>query len=284
MNIAASLQSTNDEILANIKRSNISPDALRVIVEQSSKVDSVTYTELILGLPGDSYERHRQSLRDVTNAGLGIVRMFQLILLPQTEVNTPATRQQYKMQTGFRVNPRSFGQYLVLGQEITAVEHEEILIAHSTLSHADYLRCRELDLTVEILHNAAMFLELFGLCAWLNYPWFDFLLRVHNRRHDDSPALAALRAQFVRDNDSGLFDSPEQLQAHVVANIEAYLSDTEGTNEMAKAKAASMNVSSRVIWIPRRRNPRIRGAECRSPTRSSTTQSSSMAWGPRRRG
>ncbi|MCB1192972.1 MAG: radical SAM protein, partial [Leptospiraceae bacterium] len=237
MNIAASLQSTNQEILSNIKRSNISIDSLRLIVEQSNKVDSVTYTEIILGLPGDSYERHLQSLRDVTDAGLGIVRMYQLILLPQTELNTPETREKFKMKTKFRINPRSFGKYKVLGKEYVVVEHEEIVIENSTLSHKDYLQCRELDLTVEIIHNAAMFIELIGLCKWLNASWFDFVLRFHEKRKQSSESLKKLYDEFVNDNVKGLFDTKEQLIEYVKSHIDEYLLDTEGTNEIAKAKA-----------------------------------------------
>ncbi len=153
MSIAASLQSTDLEVLKNINRSNISIEALTAVVKQSEKVDATTYTEIILGLPGDSVATHTRSLRDVTTAGLGVVRMYQLILLPQTELNTPDTRRKYRLGTRFRINPRSFGRYSVLGQEIVAIEHEEILVSSSTLSLADYLHCRELDLTIEILRQ-----------------------------------------------------------------------------------------------------------------------------------
>jgi radical SAM superfamily enzyme YgiQ (UPF0313 family) len=237
MNIAASLQSTNDEVLKNIKRDNISREALRIIVDKATKTDSVTYTELILGLPGDSYPRHLESLREVTNAGLGIVRMYQLILLPQTELNTPDTRRQYGMKARFRVNPRSFGRYRVLGETLVAVEHEEILIEHDSMPLADYLACRELDLTIEVLHNAAMFMELSGLCRWLGYSWFDFLLRFHERRMQASPRLAQLYREYREDNLQGQFATKDELERHVTAHIDEYLANTEGTNEMAKAKA-----------------------------------------------
>ena len=237
MSIAASLQSTDLAVLKNINRSNISIDALTTVVEQSKEVDATTYTEIILGLPGDSVATHTRSLRDVTTAGLGVVRMYQLILLPQTELNTPDTRRKFDMKTKFRINPRSFGKYTVLGKEIVSIEHEEILVSSASLSFEDYLHCRQLDLTVEMLHNSGMFLELSGLCAHLGMSWFDLLLRFFNNREKHGESLAQFYANFAGDSQVGLWGSRSELEHHVREHIDEYLANTDGTNEMAKSKA-----------------------------------------------
>jgi radical SAM superfamily enzyme YgiQ (UPF0313 family) len=237
MSIAASLQSTDQSVLKNINRSNISIDALNTVVQQSKEVDATTYTEIILGLPGDSVATHTRSLRDVTTAGLGLVRMYQLILLPQTELNTPDTRRKYGMRTKFRINPRSFGRYTVLGKEIVSIEHEEILVSSDSLSFEDYLHCRQLDLTVEMLHNSGMFQELSGLCAQLRLSWFDLILRFITNHKKHGECLARFYENFAQDSQVGLWDSREELELHVRGHIDEYLANTEGTNEMAKSKA-----------------------------------------------
>lgn len=241
MSVAASLQSTDSEVLANIKRSNISSEALQLMVEGANVADAPTYTEIILGLPGDSRVKHEKSLRDVTNLGLGIVRMYQLILLPQTELNSPDTRLEYSYETRFRVNPRSFGRYEVLGDTVVAVEHEEIAVANSTLSFEDYLDCRELDLSVEILHNSGLFYELAALFRQFELPWFDLVVRVHNRIRKESGSLSRLYSDYREDNLKGLFDTQDALLGHVESIIENYLLDIDGTNEIAKAKAIAFS-------------------------------------------
>lgn len=70
------------------------------------------------------------------------IRMYQLIMLPQTELNTPAVRHQYDMKTKFRIMPRSFGRYAIGDTEFVAVESEEILVSNSTLPFEDYVACR----------------------------------------------------------------------------------------------------------------------------------------------
>lgn len=239
ISIAASLQSTNEQVLKNIKRSNISGDTLRIIVEQSTKAETPTYTEIILGLPGDTVAAHTKSLRDVLSAGLGIIRMYQLILLPQTELNTPQARREYGMKTKFRINPRSFGRYPMLGMPICAVETEEICIENNTLSAEDYFECRELDLTIEILHNTGMFEELTGVCHWLGFSWFDFLYRFFEKRRLRGAKLTNLYDKFTSDCQSRLWDSRETLQAHVENHLDTYLNDPYGTNEMAISKAVA---------------------------------------------
>jgi radical SAM superfamily enzyme YgiQ (UPF0313 family) len=79
LSVAASLQSTNTDILENIKRSNISLETLRAVVDGAKTADSPTYTEIILNLPGDTVQKHKKSIEDVINLGLGVVRMYQFI-------------------------------------------------------------------------------------------------------------------------------------------------------------------------------------------------------------
>ena len=100
--------------------------------------------------------------------------VYQLIMLPQTKLNTPAMRQRFGMKTKHRIMPRSFGRYALAGRSFVAVESEEILIENDTLSFADYVVCREMDLTIEILHNGKVYAEVQGLCRSLGLSWFDF--------------------------------------------------------------------------------------------------------------
>lgn len=239
MNVAASLQSTDQSVLKNVKRSNISLEQLNFVGRQGSMIDANTYTELILGLPGDTVEAHTKSLRDAVNAGLGFVRMYQLIMLPETDMNTPDTRAKFGMKTKYRVMPRCFGTYSLFEDEFACVETEEICVAQDSLSFEDYIECRELDLTVEITHNVNMFRELYGLAKRFELSWFDFLLAFHRKRRDCGPALRELYDTFRENTIKPLWDSREELEAYAKSNLNRYLLDELGTNELFKAKAVA---------------------------------------------
>jgi radical SAM superfamily enzyme YgiQ (UPF0313 family) len=241
LSVAASLQSTDPEVLKGINRSNISIEALRGMVSSARDAEAGTYTELILGLPGDSVDRHRQSLRDVTNAGLGIVRMYQLILLPQTQMSTPQSRQEHDFVTRFRINPRCFGVYDVMGESKTVVEHEEIVIGSRTLTTEEYLDCRQLDLSVEVFHNSGLFAEMAGVFRHLGLDWFDAIVEAHSQvLAAGGSKLHAIYRRFREANLEGVYLTRDDLLADVRGRIDEFLTDTDGTNEMATAKARAL--------------------------------------------
>lgn len=240
LKITASLQSTDDTILENIKRSNIATDALTEIADQSSESSSGTYSELILGLPGDCVEAHTNSLRDVIDSHMGMVRMYQLIMLPQTELNTPESRAKHDMKTKFRPMPRSFGQYKIFGGNFFSLEWEEICVANNTLSFADYLECRQLDLSVEILHNTGIFLLLQRLCRYLNLSWFNFIQYFHESRDSHPSALSQIYDVFICDSQSCLWDDVDEMKTFFQLDKASTSTDVKSTNEMANAKAAAV--------------------------------------------
>lgn len=237
LNVAASLQSTDENVLNNIKRDNISLEALDVMRQETGESGGDTYTELILGLPGDSKKAHIKTLKDVIDTDMGIIRMYQLILLPQTELNTPDTRNAYEMKTKHRLMPRSFGKYEILGKEFCAIESEEICIENNSLSFNDYVECRELDMTVEIIHNGGIFDELKGFCKWLELSWFDFLMMFYAGRRSHSEGITKLYDTFREQTTEDIFDTRDELDVAIEKNIDVFLDSEGSSNEMANAKA-----------------------------------------------
>ncbi|KZZ33765.1 radical SAM protein [Oleiphilus sp. HI0117] len=240
LSVAASLQTTNAEVLDNIKRANISSDALSEIVKNAQKTESNTYTEIILGLPGDTLEAHIESLKSVVDAGFNIVRMYQMILLPQTEMAEPESRRKFNLETKFRINPRSFGQYQFFDKEFCSVEFEEICIANSTLSHKEYLDCRELNLSIEVFHNSGMFKELQGLLLYLGISWFELIYQSYNKVRKQSHVLNELYNKFREASSFGLWDTQDELLEAFHQDPEKIINNTDGTNEMVMGKALAV--------------------------------------------
>lgn len=236
MGVAASLQSTNKDVLANVRRSNISLEQLTGVAREGSRIDANTYAEIILNLPGDTLAAHTQSLRDAVNSGLSYLRMYQLIMLPETDMNTRETRERFGMKTKWRIMPRCFGRYPFQGEEFNCAEIEEICVAQKSLSFEDYIHARELDLTVEIAHNTGLFRELYGLCQVTGVEWFDLLLRFHSRKDQ---YLADLYRTFREDTVRPLWDSRDQALAFAQSNLDDYLTEKMGTNELFNAKAVA---------------------------------------------
>jgi hypothetical protein len=243
--VFASLQSTDAGVLRIIKRENIKSNSLVDIAASARGRDSNTVTELILGLPGDSYDAHRKSLEDTTNAGLGVVRNYQLIMLKQSELNTPENRAKYGLSTKFRIMPRSFGAYEILGESVVSCETEEICVSSNTLTFEDHLRARSLDLAVEILHNGSPFLMYWKLCKLFELPWFKVIEDTHRvLLYSEAKPLFD---EFQDWGKTHYFDSEYDLQVFVGEHIEDLKSRTDGTNEMSRAKAKAFFQYGHVI-------------------------------------
>ena len=85
LQLGASIQSTDAEVLREIKRTNISLDAIVKMAKNATASHTGSFTEIILGLPTDTKEKHRKSVFDMLDAGIQDIRSFQFILLPGTE-------------------------------------------------------------------------------------------------------------------------------------------------------------------------------------------------------
>ncbi len=182
--IGAALQSTDPEVLDAIKRSNISIDKYLKVTSYGKEKGAETYSEIILGLPMDTLEKHFKSLQTAVDMGMSKVRMYQLILLNGSEMDTPETRQKYVMRTKWRVLPGCAGIYSILGEDHPVAEYEEIVIETNSLKYQEYLDCRIMNLIVEVFVNSAWFEEIGGLLIELGFSRFEFLVYFKNQSND----------------------------------------------------------------------------------------------------
>src|SRR5262249_16691269 len=81
LRFSAAVQSLDPEVLANIKRANISYDELIDAAAQVAKIDGNTYSDVILALPGDSRTRHLTTVCRLIDGGLQQIRNHTLVIL-----------------------------------------------------------------------------------------------------------------------------------------------------------------------------------------------------------
>jgi radical SAM superfamily enzyme YgiQ (UPF0313 family) len=218
------LQTTDPQTLLNIKRANISESVLMEMAGAAANTEQRSYTELILGLPGETPASHLRSIRAAMDAGLQRIKMYPLLLLPGTEMAWAEARREFGLRTRFRILPQSHGTYRFIAAPFPSVEVTEVVIATNTMSFEEYLVCRRFGLSVEIFYNDVYLEEIHGLIRALGLSMFDFVERCH-RQFDHFPGelkgLYVALDQGVCDNlwdsrDACLehFRSPEHLEAY----------------------------------------------------------------------
>jgi radical SAM superfamily enzyme YgiQ (UPF0313 family) len=237
--LGAALQSTDPEVLKAIKRDNLPTEKIMNLAEFGKKQGNPTYTEIILGLPGDSREKHFESLRVGVDMGLNSIRMYQLMLLAGTEMANPESRKTFEMVIKWRILPGCAGKYQILGQEYRIAEYEEIVVGNKTLSFSDYLECRLMNLLIETFINNALFEEIFGMIQALGLSRFDCLLYILDHPETYPKSIKSHFDCFINDTTCDLFETEEEVLEYVEqeGSIESYVSGSSGRNELLYHKA-----------------------------------------------
>lgn len=234
LQLGAAVQSTDPDVLRAIKRTNISNTAIVKMAKASAAAKTGSFTEVILGLPLDSKDKHIKSITDMLDAGIEDVRSFQFILLPGTEANEAESRRAYDYRTGFRVLARCFGRYSIYGEPVDAAETQEICLGTNTMPPDDYFECRAFDLTVSIFNNGGIVREFFRLAETMGISRSTVLLRIYRHVRESDGPLAALYEEFKRAEMKNFFPSLADLEEFLnrPGTMDAYLRGEYGVNHI----------------------------------------------------
>ncbi len=233
LRFSAAVQSLDDEVLANIKRSNISYKQLIDAASQVAKIDGNTYSDVILALPGDSMVRHMNTVCTLIDGGLQQIRNHTLEILDGSELGTDAHRAKFHIKTRYRVIPRGFGIYHFGDRELRSAEIEEACVENETLSFEDYIECRRFALTTILFHNDSIFSELYALLQLTGCKVSDWLKYLHSHADTFPEKLKAVYDGFTDETINELSNAREELERSLkteVGMIESYVDGTRGNN------------------------------------------------------
>ncbi|MET7569323.1 radical SAM protein [Streptomyces sp. NPDC005492] len=168
--ITLSMQSMSDDCLTVIKRRNIKQDNLTELLNLYRSHGMPTYTELILGLPGETLESFRQGVSRLFGAGQHEGLLIYLCeLLPNSEMATLHYRTLHSIRTT-RL-PMLLGYATPSADDIQ--EYFDVVIETATLPFEDWQKCFMLAWAVQCFHclNISQALAMFF--------WTEFGLEYH---------------------------------------------------------------------------------------------------------
>ena len=239
--IGAAIQSADPEVLKAIKRSNISTKTFEKFIEFGNGLskDALTYTEIILAMPGDTKHKHFESLRFGVDNNVNSLRMYQAVLLVGTEMAARKCREGYGLITRFRTIPGCVGIYKFFGQEHPVAEIEEIIVGNNTMPVEDYVECRVVNLFVETFYNNALFAEVFNMLRVMGVSVFDCLLYMKDHPELYTPRIQEIIDEFVYQTSKDLYNSWEEAERVVLTPeiIARYIGGELGINELLVHKA-----------------------------------------------
>ncbi len=149
--VTLSFQSTDPHTLATIGRSNIKLETYRELLRRYRQDNMRVYTELILGLPGETYHSFKSGIEEVFQAGLyDQVGIFLCEVLPNTEMDDPAYNAKHGIQTR-RIELAETHAVRRASDEVT--EFEDIVVGTSAMPTADWKKAATLAWMAQTMHG-----------------------------------------------------------------------------------------------------------------------------------
>jgi len=241
MSMWMSVQSMDPVVLKEIHRENISTSQMMALASVYQELGLPTLSELILGLPGDSYERHVKSLSEVMEAGIDVIDTYTCMLLNGTALNSAFSRATYEIGSHFRILPRDF---VKLRNGRIAVEIEEVVSSTNTMPFSEYVEARKLHLMVAIVYNGGALASLHKLLRQTGTSIIALLQRLVMDIRSAPDSVQSIYDSFVRLTKEELWESEEELREFVRAegNYERLLRGEIGINLIQTHSAMSLAV------------------------------------------
>jgi len=98
--ITLALQSNNKEVLKNIQRQNIKLETYKSLQVKFNEANVPVYSELILGLPGETFDTWKTGVEEMLSAGLKNQLFIYLCqVFPNTEMSEPEYQKRFGIVT-----------------------------------------------------------------------------------------------------------------------------------------------------------------------------------------
>jgi radical SAM superfamily enzyme YgiQ (UPF0313 family) len=154
--VALSMQSVDKATLVAIKRDNIALGTYMELQRRFTRDKVETYSDLILGLPGETYESFVQGVDQlIENGQHNRIQFNNLSILPNAEMGDPAYQAKYGMVTVESKIINIHGERIELDDDVPEVQ--DLVVATAAMPPPDWRRTRVFCWMTALLHFDKLF-------------------------------------------------------------------------------------------------------------------------------
>ncbi len=212
LSLSMSVQSMDDQVLKNIKRDNISKDVMLELAPIIKENNMNTVAEVILGLPGETYVSHLETIRKLISAKLDDVITYTCQLLPGSEMATPQQQIKWKFKTKFRMLPMDFAK-LSSGKKICEIE--EVVVGSKDLSFEDYVQLRMIGFTLWMTNKGVLYSSLIKFLRHQNIDVANLFFQMVEKQKTSPTIIQNVYEKFRQATINELYDSPEEILSKI---------------------------------------------------------------------
>lgn len=196
-------QTLSEDALININRKNLTLDHFSSLLKKYNEAGIPTYSELILGLPGETKESFCNGICRILESGQhNSLSIYYLEMLPNSEMSQKAYIAKHKLNS-IKIE---FNHMHSSNKNNEVTEYSDIVQSTATLSKEDWIYCNLFSICIQSFH-ALGFLRYFAL--YLNkekgvsyYSFYTSLL--HHIMNTPGTAVNSLFTSFSQKLSSSL--------------------------------------------------------------------------------
>lgn len=153
--VSLSMQSLDSSVLQLIKRDNISIQVFRDLQSRYNKANVSTFTEIIIGLPGETFDSFVDGLVDLLDNGQhSQILIYNCTVMPNAEMGDPVYRDKHGIKT---VEIPIFALHSVPGaSDDPLIEKEQIIVETASMSRGDWRRMYRVGWCIQLFHTLGL--------------------------------------------------------------------------------------------------------------------------------
>ncbi|MBE6784521.1 MAG: radical SAM protein [Ruminococcaceae bacterium] len=186
--VSIAVQSMSPEVLEIVGRKNMSVNNFAEQVARYRTSGMYTYTDLILGLPGETLDSFCKGLCEVIEAGQhSNVSVYRCEFLPNTIMYTKEFVEKYKIKT---VRSLLCQIHTRVDEDMKYASRSDIVVETSTLSTEDWEKAFRFSVCVQSFHSLGLlkFMAIY-LRKAKNISYYDFYMNLYEWIESESKVI-----------------------------------------------------------------------------------------------
>ncbi len=148
-----SFQSMHQNVLDNIYRKNMPLESFHKLMTLYNTNGIGAYSEIILGLPGETYDSFKDGIEQLLERGQHMsINFFNCELLKNAIMNDADYKKKYEIDYA----QTELHQYHTVPSEKDITELSRIIVSTSTMTKEDWISCNILSVFVRAFHNLGL--------------------------------------------------------------------------------------------------------------------------------
>ena len=210
------LQSIDKNTLESVKRANISIETYEILQQRFTSDGVATFTDIILGLPGETYESYVEGVSKlIENGQHNRIQFNNLSILPNAEMGDPKYQQKHGMVTVPSEIINIHGLRTISEDDVAEVQ--ELVIATQGMPKEDWVKTRAFSWMIALLHFDKLLqipLILIHQVCGISFRQLTELFMREGINGDTIPEINSFFTEKAKDIQSGGFEfcnSPDWL-------------------------------------------------------------------------